>query len=112
VRQGEDPSPPRRRRESGEVASLGPRAEGADHHRGSGPDADPREYGDALDLRHPVRTLRAHEQCQHTRLVEVIGERSSWWSDVCGELLPYRPSCAEREFSDALATEDLRDGPA
>ena len=28
----------------------------------------------------------------------VIVERWTWWSDGCGNLLPFCPGCAEREF--------------
>jgi hypothetical protein len=27
-----------------------------------------------------------------------IAERWTWWSDGCGELVPFCPRCAEREF--------------
>jgi hypothetical protein len=29
-----------------------------------------------------------------------IAERWGFWSDGCGELLPYCPECAKREFAD------------
>ena len=49
-----------------------------------------------------VRCTECHRQVDE---FVAVRERWAYWSNSCGELLPYCPECARREFAaDALAS--------
>jgi hypothetical protein len=55
--------------------------------------------------------VRCTECAREADELATIAERWTWWSDGVGELLPYCPSCSEREFGHVLpATKDRRHG--
>jgi hypothetical protein len=59
-------------------------------------------------------TIRCSECDRSVDEFTAIAERSGYWSDGCGELLPFCPQCAEREFTpDASASAAVvpRDRP-
>lgn len=45
--------------------------------------------------------IRCAECCREADELLTIKDQWTWWSDGCGELLPFCPECAKREFGHA-----------
>ncbi len=54
----------------------------------------------------PVEGIVRCEECGRVAdEFTATAERWGYWSDGCGELLPFCPECAKREFVAAVETE-------